>query len=106
MNKLTRLIESLDEEDLRLIKQDLEAGSIEKLINHKIREQKQADYNKVCPVCQTPIDEESLTLIFGPKGLRKKASFCAIDCLEYFIERIKREKKARQTVEGGMDGQY
>jgi hypothetical protein len=104
MNKLTRMINELDEEDLRLIKHDLEAGNIEKLINNKIHEKRLSDLNKVCPVCQTPIDEESLILIFGPKGLRKKASFCAIDCLEYFIERIKRERKEQQTIEGGMRG--
>jgi hypothetical protein len=104
MNKLTRLIEDLDEDDLRLLKRDLEAGNIEKLINNKIREKRLADYNKVCPVCQSPIDEESLTLVFGPKGLRKKASFCAIDCLEYFIERIKRDRKESQTVKGETDG--
>ena len=32
-----------------------------------------------------PVSFLSLTLIFGPKGLRKKASFSATDCLEYFL---------------------
>ena len=93
MNRLARLIENLDEEDLKLIKKDLELGNIERLINKKLQEKKEVDFNKVCPVCQTPIEEEGLTLVFGPKGLRKKASFCAQDCLEYFLNRIKQEKK-------------
>jgi hypothetical protein len=93
MNRLAKLIESLDEGDLKLIKKDLEIGNIEKLINKKLQDKKEEDFNKVCPVCQTPIEEENLTLIFGPEDLRKKASFCAMDCLEYFLNRIKLEKK-------------
>jgi hypothetical protein len=93
MNRLAKLIESLDEEDLKLIKKDLEFGNIERLISKKIQEHKEEDFNKVCPVCQTPIGKENLTLIFGPEGLRKKASFCALDCLEYFLNRIRQDKK-------------
>jgi hypothetical protein len=112
MNKLSKLISELDEEDLKLIQKDLEAGNLDKLISQKIREKTQADFNKVCPVCQAPTDEESITLIFGPKGLRKKASFCALDCLEYFINRIKKQKKIEnekienQSIEGGINGEY
>ena len=93
MNRLAKLIESLDEGDLKLIKKDLEIGNIEKLINKKLQDKKEEDFNKVCPVCQTPIGEENLTLIFGPKDLRKKANFCAMDCLEYFLNKIKQQKE-------------
>lgn len=93
MNRLARLIESLDDDDLRLIKKDLEAGNIERLISKKLQEKKEVDSNKVCPVCQSDIGEDNMTLVFGPKGLRKKASFCAIDCLEYFLNRMKEDKK-------------
>jgi hypothetical protein len=92
MNRLAKLIESLDEDDLKLIKKDLEIGNVERLINKRLQERKEEDFNKVCPVCQTPIGEENLTLIFGPNGLRKKASFCAMDCLEYFLNKIKQQK--------------
>lgn len=95
MNRLAKLIESLDEDDLKLIKKDLEVGNIERLISKKLQEKKETDFNKVCPVCQSEIGEENMTLIFGPKGLRKKASFCAIDCLEYFLNRIKNDNKNR-----------
>jgi len=99
MNRLARLIESLDENDLKLIKKDLEAGNIDRLINIRLQEKKEADFNKVCPVCQSQIGEENLTLIFGPEELRKKASFCAIDCLEYFLNKIKEEKKVMREWE-------
>jgi hypothetical protein len=94
MNRLAKLIESLDDDDLRLIKKDLQAGNIDRLINKRLQEREEADLNRVCPVCQSPIGEENLTLVFGPKDLRKKASFCALDCLEYFLNRIKDDKKA------------
>ena len=95
MNKLAKLIENLGEEELKLIKKDLKSGNIERLINKKLQEKKEEDFNKVCPVCNTPIADESLTLIFGPKGLRKKASFCALDCLEYFLNMVKQTKEKR-----------
>jgi hypothetical protein len=93
MNRLAKLIDELDEADLSLIKRDLEAGNMERLINKKLQEKKEIDFNKVCPVCQTSIGQDNLTLIFGPEGLRKKASFCAFDCLEYFLNKIKEQKK-------------
>ncbi|MBW2990618.1 hypothetical protein KY348_02845 [Candidatus Woesearchaeota archaeon] len=95
MNKLTRLIDNLSEKDLKLLKKDLETGNIEKLINRKLQEKREEDFNKVCPVCQSSIKEESLALIFGPAGLRKKASFCALDCLEYFLNKVKQTKEKR-----------
>jgi len=99
MNKLARLINELDEEDLDLIRKDLEAGNLDKLIRQKLMEKQDQELNKVCPVCQTRIDDESLTLIFGPKDFRKKANFCALDCLEYFIEKIKKEKNVERSLE-------
>ncbi len=93
MNRLARFVDNLREEDLELLKKDLEAGNIERLINKKIKEKREEDFNKVCPVCHANAEEENLTLIFGPKGLRKKASFCALDCLEYFLNKVKQERQ-------------
>jgi hypothetical protein len=96
MNKLAKLIEDLDEADLKLIKKDLEMGNVERLVKKKLDDIQEKDFNKVCPVCQTPMEGEGYTLIFGPKDLRKKATFCATDCLEYFLSRVKQDKKARR----------
>ena len=92
MNKLAKLIDNLSEKDLNLIRTDLKAGNIERLINKRIKEKKEEDSNKVCPVCNSPTKEENVTLIFGPKGLRKKASFDGVDCLEYFLDKVKQQK--------------
>ncbi len=65
MNKLARLIENLDERDLKLIRKDLEAGNIEKLINKRIKGKKEEDSNKVCPVCNSPIREGPKNTMYG-----------------------------------------
>ena len=96
MNRLTRLIQNLSEKDLKLIRKDLVEGNIERLISKKLQEKREEDFNKVCPVCQAPLGEGNLTLIFGPEGLRKKASFCALDCLEYFLSKIKQQRAEKE----------
>jgi hypothetical protein len=94
MNKLSKMINELDADELMLIKKDLDAGNIQALLNQRINEKKERDWNKVCPVCHTPLDEnEGMMLTFGPKDLRKRASFCAPDCLEYFLQRSREQKK-------------
>ena len=92
MNKLADVIEHMDLEELEMIKKDLERGNIEKLIKKRQLEKLQEGRTKICPVCHSDVGENNLTIIFGPEGLRKKASFCALDCLEYFIQKIKQEK--------------
>ncbi len=99
MNRLLRLIDEMDEHELAMIKRDLEIGSLQKIVTQKILDKKEEDWNKVCPVCHSPITDTSMTLIFGPPDLRKKASFCAVDCLEYFIGRLKDQKKGHKMEE-------
>lgn len=92
MNKLNDVISSLNYEDLKKIEKDLNEGHISKLISAKL---KKMDQNKkVCPVCykDIPEGEEAFTLMFGPSDFRKKASFCALDCLEFFISQIKEKE--------------
>jgi hypothetical protein len=93
MNRLAKVINELDNEELALLKKDLDEGNISRLIAQKIKESHESSWNRVCPVCQSPIKEESMTLMFGPKDLRKKASFCAPDCLEYFLHMLKEQVK-------------
>lgn len=91
MNKLVKIIKELSHEDLLLIKMDLEKGNIEKLINKQLEE---LSRNKItrCPVCGSPVKEgEGFHLQFGPPGLRKKATFDGVDCLEYFSAKLKKK---------------
>ncbi|MFH1506169.1 MAG: hypothetical protein ABIE94_04260 [archaeon] len=96
MNKLNKIIEKMNEEDLLRIQKDLEAGNVHRVVKKKLDEMVVVKFNKVCPICNSPIDEENFTLFFGPKDFRKKASFCAFDCLEYFISQLKEHQLQKQ----------
>ncbi|MFW6378448.1 MAG: hypothetical protein ACOCZV_00330 [Nanoarchaeota archaeon] len=90
MNKLARLIEEMPLEDLKKLKKDVDEGNMKRLIEKRLREEKRKQ-RLSCPVCSTQVKEgEGVTLYFGSKGLRKKATFDGIDCLEYFLDRLKR----------------
>ena len=90
MNKLARIINELPHEDLILIKKDLEKGNIDRVVNNRIQEV-QANRITLCPVCSSPVKEgEGWHIQFGPLGLRKKATFDGLDCLEYFVARLKK----------------
>ena len=86
MNKLSKIINSLSEEDLLKIKRDLVSGNIDKLIEQKLCQiQKTQFSSKQCPVCGAEINSESLSLEFGQAYLRRRAFFDGVDCLEYFV---------------------
>jgi len=88
MEPQTNIIEKLSIEEISELRKLIKEGVVEKLIEHKLERFKNS--NKVCPVCNTPIGEDGLTLIFGSADFKKKATFDATDCLEYFISKIKK----------------
>lgn len=89
MNRLVNIINGLGYEELKSIERDLSEGNIERLIKDKLLQFEKGE--KICPVCYRHIEdnEENFTLLFGPKGFQKKATFCGIDCLEFFISKVK-----------------
>ena len=99
MVRVKEMIENLDYDELIKVKKDLDNGSIhiKKLINQSIKE-KEKEHNLECSVCGKKIDPNStttFTLIFGPNGFKKKATFCAEDCLHYFLGTLKEIKEYR-----------
>ena len=91
-NKLSKIIEELSYEDLILLKKDHDAGNIGKLIA-KFMKEKQHSRTTICPVCNGAIKEnEGFHLQFGPPGLRKKATFDGVDCMQYFLENLNKKK--------------
>ena len=92
MDKVIDLVNNLSFEELTKIQYDLKKGGKQliNLVNEKIREQ---ELNKqgVCVTCGTTTDQVNnhLTLLFGPTDLKQKANFCALDCLNYFLEKMK-----------------
>lgn len=87
------IIDSIDEEDLYKMQADLSKGGIylKKMIDDKLKaiEHKKRGF---CSTCGNPLDEKykTFTLLFGPEDFKKKASFCEIDCLEYFLAGLKK----------------
>jgi hypothetical protein len=49
-------------------------------------------------VCNSKIEPHtnSFILVFGSDDCRKKAHFCAVDCMEYFIAHLKFMKKQEE----------
>jgi hypothetical protein len=95
--KLRELIDSLDFDELVKMKKDVEAGGfhLKRFLDSKIKE-KETHHEQYCATCSTelsPGSTNNFTLVFGPEDFRKKASFCGIDCLEYFIQELKQMKK-------------
>ncbi|MBN1156191.1 hypothetical protein JXA85_01115 [Candidatus Woesearchaeota archaeon] len=96
------MIERLDYDDLLKIKKDLDDGGIHmnRLVKEKIK-QHLLMHRRICVVCQNEIEPYSTnnyTLLFGPEDFKKKATFCALDCLQYFLNQMK-EKKEGMKIE-------
>ncbi len=95
--KLREIVENLDHEDLMKLEKDLLSGAIhiKKLVNDQIKEIEEKE-KKSCTTCGKPINpyySSYFTIIFGPPDLKKKASFCEVDCLEYFLANFKTKNK-------------
>jgi len=87
MNKLLKIINSMNEEDLLKIKRDLIAGNVDRLVEKKLSEKREINYSeKQCPICGGVITKDSFMLEFG-KLFRKRAYFDGVDCLEYFVDK-------------------
>lgn len=107
--KLNDAIGSMDYDDLVNLHDDLKKGghALRRMVTDRILE-KEKEHGKQCAVCQSEIDPHSttnFTLLLGPEGLRRKASFCAIDCLKYFISSIEKRKAElkKDAIEGNAE---
>jgi DNA repair exonuclease SbcCD ATPase subunit len=83
MNRLAEIIRKLPGEDVLLIKQDLDEGNIGRLISERLAELELPQ--RVCPVCNTELDDNAPYVLYFGTGIRKKARFDALDCLKTFI---------------------
>ena len=95
--KFEDVMDVLDYNELMRFKSDLDSGaiSIKKLIEDRIKK-KLKEHEKICATCSNTLNfykSSNYTLIFGPDDFKKKASFCGLDCLEYFIIKLKELKE-------------
>jgi len=98
-HKFRDAIDMIEYDDLIKMKADLESGGIhiQQMINAKIKEHEQ-QHDQICSACGENIEPTSTntyTLVFGPEDFRKKATFCAVDCMEYFVNSLKEMNKKK-----------
>lgn len=92
MARVSELLESVTADELYKLKADLNNGgrALRQLVDKKIRslEEKKGSY---CVTCGKDLEGHptSFNLVFGQEAFKKKASFCELDCLEYFIAELK-----------------
>lgn len=92
--KVREMLEAIDDEDLHKLNNDLANGGVylKKLVQDKLKEVERRKMTN-CVTCGQSLGERehAFTLLFGPEDFKKKASFCELDCLEYFLKGLKKE---------------
>lgn len=91
--KIKKIIGALEYAELLQLQRDLDSGAffMQQIVNQKVREIETIS-RKICATCGKDMHaekDEMYTLLFGEKTIKKKASFCGIDCLENFTEILK-----------------
>ncbi len=96
--RIAEFLNSLEHYELVKLRQDMEKGAFDlsKAIKDKIKEheKKHASCCATCSSSLDPYNTNNYTIIFGPEDFKKKASFCGLDCLEYFLIKLKQMKGA------------
>jgi hypothetical protein len=95
-DKLLQILSTLEYAEILRLKRDIDSGALlfQHVLNRKITEL-ETSHRKHCAACGKDLQVERddvYTLVFGEKTIRKKASFCGIDCLESFTTVIKDTK--------------
>ena len=103
MYRFRQFLSTLEHYELTDLKQQIEKGKLDivKEIQEKVKEHEK-QHAKECAACSNSLDPyntNNYTIIFGPDDFRKKASFCGIDCLEYFLLNLKKIKKGDESAE-------
>ena len=95
--RLRDVMGSLEYDERLKIKYALNSGGIHlmRFVDKSLSDRKH-EHESHCSNCSSLLDLAStsnFTLVFGPEDFRKKASFCGLDCLEYFLKELKRIRK-------------
>ena len=103
MYRLKEFLDSLEHYELVQLKQSLDKGNLDmgKAIQERINEHEK-NHAKFCVTCSNTLDPyntSNYTIVFGPDDFRKKASFCGLDCMEYFLINLKQIKRGDKNAE-------
>ena len=75
---------------------------MKQLVGDVLIKEHEKKHKTFCTTCSNAIDPyntNNYTLIFGPDDFRKKGSFCGLDCLEYFLIRLKQMKRGGKNTD-------
>jgi DNA repair exonuclease SbcCD ATPase subunit len=95
MNRLAALIRSLPEEELILIKRDIDEGNLSRVVQERLAELDVPQH--ICPVCNTPLEDDAPYLLYFGNLVRKKARFDAKDCLRTFLDEMDEKKERKKA---------
>lgn len=98
MIKIKNLLESMDYNELKILNSDLKKGQFD--FNNIVRQtlkSKEKEHSKYCSVCGNDLipSNNNYSIMFGPEDFKKRASFCALDCMEYFMLKLKNIKNGK-----------
>lgn len=83
---IAKMLETMEIEDLKFLEEEVKKGKIKEIID----ERKNKDEQKTCAVCGEKFPKiKGLVLEFGSAEFRRRAHFCAMDCMEYFLKSLK-----------------
>ena len=91
--KFVEMLSSLEYEELVELQRDLFNGgaSTKQLVSNKLKEISFRE-SRTCGTCGNQVnlrESNEFTLIFGTPEVKKRASFCALDCMDYFTSNLK-----------------
>ncbi len=85
---INNLLGMMSVEELKNFEDEIRKGKIKELINQKSQQTEQ----KTCAVCGEKFEKiTGLSIEFGSPEFRRRAHFCAMDCMEYFLESMKKK---------------
>lgn len=101
-HKFKEFLENLDYNEVLDFKKQVKApnSTIKEVLNNHIDVIERMN-SRICATCGNKLDlnTKNLTLHFGPEDFKKKASFCAFDCLEFFLQQLKQiEMKKEKAI--------
>lgn len=97
--RFKEVVDEIIYEDLVKMREDLEKGGahLKALISSKIQEIEREEV-KQCATCGTPINPhfmDDFSLTFGRYDFKKRAYFCGLDCLNFFISNLDKKEKEK-----------
>ncbi len=97
--RFREVIDEISYEELVKMRKDLENGGshLKDFISSRIRDIEREEV-KVCATCGTPINPhlmDDFSLTFGRYDFKKRAYFCGLDCLNYFVAGLNDKEKEK-----------